>query len=229
MTDAIELSCELNVPVSRAWSAFTEPAELARWFSPEVNEIDLRPGGRYSTSISGIGEFGGVIQTVEDARLLSWIEEPRYLPAATQISVAFVCGNGGTHVTISHSGFGTGPDWAGLRDTHELGWTNHLANLQLYLLTGVPMAREISWRADFGALISDAPAAPVILAVGPGSCAEQAGLRPGDLVIKLAGAPVFRLSDIWFAVREHAHGTTVEVSFIRNGSIMAGRGLLGQP
>lgn len=229
MTETIKLDCELPVSGDRAWRAFTDRAELACWFSPDVKELDVRPGGRITTSISGLGDFGGVIQAVEPGKLLSWTEEARYLPAPTEISVAFTGTGDATLVTVMHAGFGTGNGWAGLRDTHALGWENHLANLRLYMLTRVRMPREITWRADFGALISDTPAAPVIIAVGPGSCAEQAGLRGGDIVIGLAGAPVFRLSDLWFAVREHSHGATIDVSYIREGAVMHGQGSLGRP
>jgi uncharacterized protein YndB with AHSA1/START domain len=229
MNDAIEIICDLPVPLDRAWRAFTEPAELTCWFAPVVRELDLRPGGRFTTAISGIGEFGGVIDAVEPQKLFSWTEEPRYLPAPTMFRVVFAGAESGTAVTVTQSGFGTGPGWDGLRDMHAQALADNLANLQLYLLTGVPMARELSWRSDFGALIKDTPAAPVIFAVAPGSFAEQAGLREGDVVVGLAGAPVFRLSDIWFAVREHEHGAALEVRYVRNRAVLAGHGFLGKP
>ncbi len=195
----------------------------------EVRELDVRPGGIIRIGIGGLGDFEGAIAEVEPGRLLSWIEESRYVPGATKVTVEFTRTGNGTLVSLTQSGFGNGAIWAGLRDVHALGWENHLANLQLYLLTGVRMPRELTWQADFGALISDEPAAPVIIAVGPGSCAEQAGLRNGDILIGLVGAPVFRLSDVWFAVREHAQGAAVDVSYIRDGVVSHGRGALGRP
>ncbi len=44
--DTIEREVLLPVEPEEAWEAITAPAELEAWFADEVEELDLRPGGR---------------------------------------------------------------------------------------------------------------------------------------------------------------------------------------
>jgi uncharacterized protein YndB with AHSA1/START domain len=229
MTHSVELSSAFKVPAERVWQAFTDPAELECWYTSRVKELELRPGGRFITVIDGIGEGGGQLTAVETGRLLAWTEEARFLPAPTEIEIELAAKPEGAHLTVTHSGFGDGGRWTGAYDTHALGWANHLSNLHLYLETGIAMARKITWKADFGAAFASTPAAPVMLGAAPGSCADQAGLRPGDLLITMAGAPVFTLSDVWLIVREHDANTGLDVTYVRDGEVRTGTGILGSP
>ncbi|MEO3387240.1 SRPBCC family protein [Mesorhizobium sp. CAU 1741] len=50
------LEREIDVPVDLVWKAWTTPAHLKEWFVPKpwtvtACEIDLRPGGRFSTTM----------------------------------------------------------------------------------------------------------------------------------------------------------------------------------
>ena len=50
------LECELDVPLEAVWEAWTTPSRLMPWFCPlpyrtVACEIDLRPGGRFVTTM----------------------------------------------------------------------------------------------------------------------------------------------------------------------------------
>lgn len=56
-----------------------------------------------------------------------------------------------------------------------------------------------------------------VAAVTPGSAAANAGLKVGDVVTALAGHPVTDASELTAAAREQAAGTTVKITFQRDG------------
>ncbi len=54
--------------------------------------------------------------------------------------------------------------------------------------------------------------------VRPGSPAERAGLRGGDVIVRFGGMAIRNLDDLTFALRRHRPGDTVEVTYERAGS-----------
>jgi S1-C subfamily serine protease len=54
--------------------------------------------------------------------------------------------------------------------------------------------------------------------VRPGSPAEKAGLRGGDIIVRFAGMAVRGLDDLAFALRARRAGDTVEVVYLRDGA-----------
>ncbi len=53
--------------------------------------------------------------------------------------------------------------------------------------------------------------------VRPGSPAERAGLRPGDVITGLGGQPVFRAEDVHRLVAQIPQGRAVPLTYVRNG------------
>lgn len=53
--------------------------------------------------------------------------------------------------------------------------------------------------------------------VHPGSAAERAGLKPGDVIVALGGQPVTRADDVHRLVGEWPQGMEVSVSYLRDG------------
>ncbi len=100
----LDLRFERTVPVRRelVWRAWTDPAELKKWFTPKpwqtiACEIDLRPGGQFSTTMrSPEGEDlppgNGCYLVVEKPRLLVWTAAlgPGYRPVRDGFMTAFL-------------------------------------------------------------------------------------------------------------------------------------------
>jgi len=67
---------------------------------------------------------------------------------------------------------------------------------------------------DFG----DSPVPGVRLGgVRPGSPADRAGLRTGDVILRFAGVGVRTLDDLTFVLRQKRPGDVVDVTFVRDG------------
>lgn len=58
----------------------------------------------------------------------------------------------------------------------------------------------------------------LVLAVVPGSAAEQAGIRNGDVIVKFADTPINSMQQLIDAVRSKRVGDSVPVEFRRNGA-----------
>ena len=69
--DTIEREVLLPVEPEEAWEAITEPAELEAWFADEVEELDLRPGGRAAFRWED-GEREAVVEEVDPGRRLAF-------------------------------------------------------------------------------------------------------------------------------------------------------------
>ena len=62
----------------------------------------------------------------------------------------------------------------------------------------------------------------------PGSPAEKAGLRAGDLLVKLGGATVASLEDLALALRAHRPGDVVELEWTRGAETLRASATLGE-
>jgi putative serine protease PepD len=63
---------------------------------------------------------------------------------------------------------------------------------------------------------ADAEGARLVRIV-PGAAADRAGLREGDVVIRLAGSRLASFDDLRAALRERRAGDRVDLVFVRNG------------
>lgn len=225
MGHLFELTFQLDLPVERAWQAFTTPEYLQAWLGAVV-ECDIRPGGRIRFTIPGHGELTWLIDHVAEHRKLVWLEPPAAVPGERRTTVSFEESAGGTRVRIEEAGFGHGDTWQGHLDGTRQGWTHSLAGLHLYLRTGVKLDRMNTFRADLGLHLIDTPAGPEVVSVTPGGPGDKAALRRGDIVVRLNAAPIFDIGDVWLFCREHAGGTAVSVTVVRDGTLLTSQAVL---
>ena len=61
----------------------------------------------------------------------------------------------------------------------------------------------------------------------PGTAADQAGLREGDVIVRFAGAAIDGLEDLRTLVRDRRPGDTVAVLYLRDGEAHATSAALG--
>jgi putative serine protease PepD len=63
----------------------------------------------------------------------------------------------------------------------------------------------------------DGRTGPLVQSVLSGAPAEQAGIRPGDMITAVDGTTVKSVDELIIAIREHKIGQTVTLTFYRNG------------
>jgi uncharacterized protein YndB with AHSA1/START domain len=223
VSDKIEKVFSVAVPVERAWAAFTDSAERSKW-EAAVYEIDPVPGGKVRWELPGIVSEG-VVTEVEHLQRLQHVEGsgPH---AQTEITVTFVELGGATTITVTHSGFGT----PGVDDWFEgtsLGWDQAIADLCCYLTTGVTPRRFNDGMRSPGMFTIDTPAGAVVRDVRPSGLATDAGLRAGDLILRVNDVAIYGTSDIWVMMRQLPEGERVAVEYVRDSAVQKGTGLLG--
>jgi uncharacterized protein YndB with AHSA1/START domain len=223
MTSKYERTFSVSVPVERAWRAFTDPADLEQWFTTSFDEGD---DGR-STAASPGGPVGfEVVEADPRARLRyrQWGATPE---RGIDVTIVFESDESGTKITMTQSGFG-GETIFESDEVHN-GMDETLADLVLYLDYGiaVPRHRDMATNASLGAVLRAHAAGPLVGAVNADGFAGDAGLQPGDLLVQLGRAPMFRIADVACFLRLHEVGDDVEVGFVRNGAVHRSHASLG--
>ena len=98
-----------------------------------------------------------------------------------------------------------------------------LHDLGVYLESGLMLRRIHEWKSAFAVALYETTGGLRAGAVLDGGFADEAGIEPGDLVIRIAGAPVFRRSDQWLIQRLFNPGDVVEIEYVRGGAVLSGR------
>ena len=124
---------------ARVFAAWTEPAQIARWFGPGGVKVieavfELHAGGRFmvhGTSPSGEDHrVSGTVQEVVPGRKVvyswAWQSTPE---RQSLVTVAFAPDGDGTVLTLTHEQFFD----EDARDRHNGGWTAALDQFEAYL------------------------------------------------------------------------------------------------
>lgn len=204
-----ERTFSISVPVERAWRAFTHPDEIGVLFtSPVEGTTDPRDGLR--------------VLEADRHRRLRWAAERADLPERAEFTVTFESSANGTRITMTRCGFGEGEDAEVFSEANALGWEHGMHDLVAYLETGRVLKRhyDACGLSCTGMVYRDADAGLHVLRVLPGTFADQAGLRRGDVVVRLAGVPVYRRSDLWTLLSVLPAGTDADVQVIRDGEVV---------
>lgn len=230
MSRTIERSVEVPVPIERAWQAMTDPAELNRWYFP----FRADPDGRLHTEVHGqerVGEVvdGEALKYFRTRSTLTGREGFGVVPGVREMWVRFEPSAAGARVHVTHSGWADDEESERERRAVERGTDETLADLLLYLRSGVPFPRHSRGeRSDLGLLALEVPGGVEVRRVQPGSFAERLGLARGDLLVELDGAGVFGLSDLAFFAKLRAAGETAVARWIRDGALLHGSARLGE-
>jgi uncharacterized protein YndB with AHSA1/START domain len=209
----------LSVDKERAWHCFVDPAERSAWLA----EPDDGSQDHYTTA-GGTPGFTVVIDEAVPLERLRWSEKHTQPEGTIEICVVFEDEANGTRITITQARFGT------IEDTHweasHRGWNEAIADLAFYLRTGIRAKRHFNWRGATGIMCHEVLAGVEVADVFPGGFGEQAGLQVGDLLLDMAGAPIFTMSEVWTIVREHGPGTRVPIRFVRGKELLSGEAAL---
>ncbi|WP_299508280.1 SRPBCC domain-containing protein [uncultured Roseobacter sp.] len=137
--DEVKVSAWYAVDVRQAFSAWTDPGKIEKWFGPkgyraEVLELDFRIGGRWRfkmISQSGdVSHHRGRYLAIEADKLLSFTwesEEESDLTGGreTRVRVNFCAEAGGSRVTLVHERLPT----LQAKRALEFGWSSGMPKL----------------------------------------------------------------------------------------------------
>jgi uncharacterized protein YndB with AHSA1/START domain len=220
MTGTYERTFVVAVPVARAWAAFADPKEREAWNGRDRMENPATLEAFEATEMKA--------GTVQPNRRLSWSQSQSGLAGYYETTVTFEEVESGTKITIVRSGFGDTEDWRHYAESTNGGWDEMIADLILYMETGVRASRHLSFRSGIAATTTLTGAGVRITHVVPGGFAEGAGMQAGDLLLRLNGVPMLRTPDIAVLAREHNPGEVLEAEYVRSGEVLRGRAPLSE-
>jgi uncharacterized protein YndB with AHSA1/START domain len=140
MTDrTIEQAVRIDASPDAVFRALTDAGELARWF-PSSAASDPRPGGsfeyryEFEQDPSRNHTYAGEYRDVVPGERVAYPWNGKL--GTTEVEVRLRPADGGTEVTLAHSGWGAGADWDESLEMHRQGWAFFLGNLKAYLERG---------------------------------------------------------------------------------------------
>lgn len=138
----LQATCQLSALPERVYDAWTDPAQLAMWFTPSVDfglhihNFDCQEGGTYSLTMKHpdgevydlSGEFVKLDRPKGLAFTWQWAND--YLtPEPTLVTISLEPAGSGTTLTLVHERFAT----IEARDAHNKGWQPCFERLTSYL------------------------------------------------------------------------------------------------
>lgn len=113
--DAIVAEIVINAPAERVFAALSDPSQRVQWwgakekFQATQMDSDLRPGGAWSMSGTGMGgnpfTIRGVYRAIERPQLLEFTWQPDWGEPETLVRFELTESDGATNVRLTHSGF----------------------------------------------------------------------------------------------------------------------------
>lgn len=212
-----------TLAVSRedAFRLFTDPDETTAWLNPvseaEAGDLEMKIEGNPPSTLT--------VDTYDPPGLLRTTMAGGVIPGVMEITVVFEDVESGTRITITRAGFGSDAgDWEVFGQSNTLGWDEAITDLIAYVHTGVRAPRHApdlrasiaAWpvRRDWGVELAE---------VKPGGFCDKAGLRAGDLLLKLDRVGIYQISDIWTFTRARSAGDEIEATYVRDRQLRSGR------
>lgn len=214
----------IKAPPSQVYQAFTNATALREWCC-DVATLDPIPGGRLYMAWNAGFYTSGEYTALEKDKTVTFTWHGRGEPAPTNVEVSLEKSDGGTQVTLVHSGFGSGSEWEQPRVEFQKGWTNGLKNLASVLETGEDI-RFVSrpmmgiTLTDFNEEIAAQFEIPVTKGIRLDGTvesmgAEAAGLQKDDVIVGLNGKDAIDFPSLTNALNGLQAGDTTEVVFYR--------------
>ena len=209
---------EIAAPIERVWQAFTDPDELRKIYSP-------RPGLEAAPEEPARGVRVLEIKPLEKLR---FAQDRDDLPEKSEFEVIFESAENGSRIHVTRCGFGEGELADIFSESNALGWEHGFMDLVLYLETSQLVKRHYygAGPSRMGMAYADTDSGLVVRQVLDGSFATDAGLLPGDKLVRIGGAAVYQRSDVWMINALFNPGTELEVEFIRDSELRVGSGKL---
>ena len=140
MNDSVlEMERLIPAPPERVFEYWTEPELVAKWFGPgdfdvPSSQLDLRPGGKWRTTIRSpegkLRTVSGVYSAIEPPRRLvftwAWDDDDGVRGHETEVTVTLEPTPGGTRLRLVQEDFQNRE----VRDRHNGGWASSLSKLE---------------------------------------------------------------------------------------------------
>jgi uncharacterized protein YndB with AHSA1/START domain len=139
---SLEIKRFINAPPARVYKAWTDPAELQRWFGPEdVRTIkidaDVRIGGKYRWDLqkqdgeewSCLGEYRELVPGKKIVFTWKWDDDENWAEHNSVVTVELSDRDGGTEVRLVHEKLPSEES----RDRHNQGWNSVLDRLEKFV------------------------------------------------------------------------------------------------
>ena len=134
----IEQTHTIAAAPDRVYRALTDAAEVARWFATSA-KVDPTPGGRFTFEFlfddaSRNHTVDGELRTLTPNRTVAYSWPAGHAKLPTDVSFSLAPKDGGTELTLVHSGWKDGTTDA--MKEHDMGWGFFLSNLKSFLEEG---------------------------------------------------------------------------------------------
>ncbi len=187
----------VNASLMEAFRAFTHATLLRDWFC-NAAQAEARQGGLFYFGWQSGFYACGKFLTFDPGKKLVFTWDGKDEPEPTRVSVSFAPKGGGTAVTVSHGGVGSGAKWAEVVKEIQNGWTEGLENLKSVVETGIDLRfarrpRLGIFIGEFNPEIAGRLRVPIsrgirIEGTAEGSGARAAGLQKDDVLVGLRRA-----------------------------------------
>jgi uncharacterized protein YndB with AHSA1/START domain len=215
----------VNAPPAEVYRAFTHATALRDWLC-DAAQAEARVGGRLYLWWGSGFYMSGEFTALEPGKKIVFTWDGKGEPAPTKVQVSLKEKDGGTAVTLTHSGVGSGTAWASTVRAITKDWPESLANLASVLETGIDLryANRPRLGIFFGEFNPQAgqrlnvPARKGILLEGTmeDSGTRAAGLQKDDVIVRFDGKNV-DINGLGAVLDAHKAGDKVEAVFYRGG------------
>ncbi len=223
---SFKIARTIQAPPELVFGAWTQAGGLREWFCREAR-TDPRKGGQFRVGWWSGYEARGKFTVFSPPQRLGFTWLGLGEPGETNVKIALKPVDGGTHLTLTHSGFGTGKKWAGQAQGAAREWNRVLDNLRSVLETGMDPRAARRPRIGLVFETSKDAAGIVVLSVVPGGPAEKAGLQKDDIIVRFDGQPIHSEGE-FISVFSRCHaGQRVRAAYWRGGERSAMTIVLG--
>ena len=138
---SLEIKRFINAPPARVYAAWTDPAQLKKWWGPEGVQtrnfvVDARVGGKYQWDLVNQegeemtvhGEYRELVPGRKIVFTWAWDDDEAWENQTSVVTIELSERDGGTELRLIHEQL---PSEAS-RDRHNEGWTSVLDRLETF-------------------------------------------------------------------------------------------------
>jgi uncharacterized protein YndB with AHSA1/START domain len=226
MSDPLTYQQFIKAPLQEVFHALTNSTRLREWMC-DLATTDPKPGGRiyfaWHPGFYACGHFTAL--EPGNTAAYSWFGRGEIQP--TLVTFTLSGQEGGTQLTLVHSGLGEGQEWESIRQNFQYNWMSALENLVSILETGKDL-RIVNRPMlgiqldDFNAEIAQKMGLPItegvrLSGVVEGMGAQAAGLQANDVLVRIGKFETKDYGTLGYILGAYRAGDEVDVDFYRNG------------